>query len=95
MSFIAHDIRLLYRMLSAISVFYYCQGTPGLSRSSLRKTTTPSIAELERSIDDLKADLHSLDRSLQENYKKSEIFLGKDRSYREQADVVLRFVWFL
>ena len=38
----------------------------------------PSIEDLEKSISDLKYELHSLNRSLQENYEKSQIFLGVD-----------------
>jgi len=55
-----------------------CLGKPAVSKSRLNNMNAPTIEDLERSINDLKFELHTLNKSLQENYEKSQVFLGDD-----------------
>ncbi|XP_076818952.1 uncharacterized protein LOC143464827 [Clavelina lepadiformis] len=54
---------------------------PGLTKEislTKQRTPIPTIDDLERSINDLKFDLHNLNDSLEKNYGRSEIFMGND-----------------
>lgn len=52
----------------------------------------PDIAELEKSIDDLKFDIESLNRSLVQNYGKSDVFLDEDLELPKSENFVQKLV---